>query len=150
MTEASLEVRRISHKMSPRSLEINGLKAALNDMVLELDSSTDIAASFEWNGELVDIPDGSEIVIYRIVQELLANIMKHAGAREIFIQVNVFDNEFNLMVEDDGMGFDVDNRQANGGLGLAGIASRVEFLKGTFDIDSTVGEGTTISVNFPI
>jgi signal transduction histidine kinase len=148
--EASTEVRRISHKMSPRTLQINGLRAALNDAAMELNTSSDIQVDFEWNGSAAILDENKEIVIYRIVQELMSNALKHAQPSELLIQVNVFEGMINLLVEDDGIGFDYNSTDNITGLGLPGIISRVEFLQGTVNIDTEKDKGTTISIDIPI
>ena len=91
----------------------------------------------------------TEIVIYRIVQELLNNIVKHAAATEVLVQIMRHDNNLNITIEDNGKGFDVSSSQ-NKGNGLGNVRSRVDYLKGQLDIQSVPGKGTSIHIDFVI
>ena len=88
--------------------------------------------------------------VYRIVQELIGNTLKHAKASEISIQLNEYDDSVNLMVEDDGVGFDPLKLRKEAGIGLENLKARVAKLGGTLNIDSGKGAGTTISIDIPI
>lgn len=88
--------------------------------------------------------------VYRIVQELLNNIIKHANASEITIQLIKSSDNINLTVEDDGRGFDPEEARKKKGLGLSNIDLRVKKLSGRWNIDSGKGKGTTIIIDIPI
>src|SRR5690242_18452762 len=88
----------------------------------------------------------TEIVLYRIIQELLNNVIKHADAKNVLIQLAVENDRFNLTVEDDGKGFDVKANENITGAGLANIKARAEYLNGTVDIVSAKGEGTSVNI----
>jgi signal transduction histidine kinase/Tfp pilus assembly protein PilF len=148
--EASSEVRRISHNMAPRAIRLNGLKAAIQDLAAQLQEAGQAKVDFEWNGSGNEIPETKEIMLYRIIQELTNNIIKHAQASHVLIQVNMFDDDLNLIVEDDGVGFDLHTALAQKSLGLKSIRSRVDFLDGKLDFDSRKGAGTTVSVQVPV
>ncbi len=90
------------------------------------------------------------MTIYRIVQELLRNVVKHAEAREVIVQLTIEDNILNLIVEDDGKGFDPEKASNGNGLGLGNIQSRVAYLHGQLSIDSRKGEGSTFTVDIPL
>ena len=87
--------------------------------------------------------------MYRIVQELLNNIVKHAAATEVLVQIMRHDINLNITVEDNGKGFDVSSSQ-NKGNGLGNVRSRVDYLKGQLDIQSVEGKGTSIHIDFVI
>jgi signal transduction histidine kinase len=87
------------------------------------------------------------ITLYRITQELLKNILKHAEATEVIVQLTIEDEEIMLIVEDDGKGFDTSLQKK--GIGLDNIYSRTAYLKGTLDIDSTIGQGSTFTILLP-
>ena len=96
-------------------------------------------------------PDRSiEIIIYRIVQELLNNIMKHAVATEAFVQLVRENNRLNVVVEDNGKGFDTALLEKSKGAGWINVRSRVDYLKGQLDIHSGAGKGTLVNIEFNI
>ena len=88
-----------------------------------------------------------EIAIYRIIQELLSNILKHAKATETNIQLTRLDNSLNISVEDNGIGFDPST--VKNGMGIKNIEARVQALEGSFFIDSGKGNGTTVMIDLP-
>ncbi|MBK9106403.1 MAG: hypothetical protein IPL92_18030 [Saprospiraceae bacterium] len=90
-----------------------------------------------------------QLVVYRILQELLHNIVKHAGATTVLIQLMHFDHDMTLIVEDNGKGFSVTESSLSG-IGLGSIRSRVNLLGGMLDIASVPGDGTTVTINFSI
>ena len=146
--EACLEVRRISHNMMPHALSISGLEGTLGDMSENLKKQ-----GYNVSLEMTQVPKletTKEVMVYRLVQELIANINKHANAKSILIQLLGLKNELTLIVEDDGQGFNYQEAIERGGLGLKSIESRVEFLDGTIDWDSVKNEGTTITINIPL
>lgn len=89
-------------------------------------------------------------MVYRIVQELTHNAVKHAQARHLLLQVIQHEGLLTLLIEDDGKGFDVEAARQKKGLGLSSIESKVRFLSGEIAWDSVVGAGTTVSVSFPL
>lgn len=147
--EACLEVRRISHNMMPHSLSLSGLKGAVEDIAGYMDSlGFNVTLDIHHLPEKIDTT--KQITIYRLIQEILSNIRKHSEAKGILIQLFGYNNEIQLIVEDDGKGFDYEQAVFNGGLGLKNINSRVEFLDGTIQWESVIGEGTTVTINFPV
>lgn len=89
-----------------------------------------------------------EIIVYRIVQELLNNILKHAAASEAFVQLIREGDRLNIVVEDNGRGFDTTLAEHSKGAGWINIRSRVEYLKGQVDIHSEPGKGTLVTIEF--
>ena len=147
--EACLEVRRISHNMMPHTLSLSGLKGAVEDLAESLKS-----LKYEVDLEIRNVPDNidttKQITLYRLLQEILSNIRKHAQATSVLIQLFGHGDKLHLIIEDDGKGFDYQKQMAAKGLGLKSINSRVEFLDGEIEWDSRPNEGTTITMNFPI
>jgi signal transduction histidine kinase len=92
----------------------------------------------------------TEIFVYRIVQELVNNILKHAGASTAFVQVIRQGNRLNLIVEDNGKGFDTASLEHNKGAGWENIRSRVDYLKGKVDIHADAGKGTLVNIEFNV
>ncbi|WP_117880807.1 tetratricopeptide repeat-containing sensor histidine kinase [Aureibaculum luteum] len=145
--QACNEVRRISHNMMPHALVISGLKDGIKDITerLEIDNYD---VTLEIN-QLPKLDATQEIMVYRLIQEIVANIKKHANAKSIFIQLYAHFTTVHLMVEDDGKGFDLSKINDKKGLGLQSIESRVAYLNGMIDWDTGEGKGTTININFP-
>lgn len=146
--QASLEVRRIAHNMTPTALLQDGLLAVIEEMAEGLRQGQKMEVIVQTIGQLDRLPENYEVMLYRIVQELVQNIIKHAQASKVIIQIHRRDHELNLLVEDDGTGFETKDTDA--GIGLQSIAARVRYLRGELDIDAVPGEGTTIVITIPI
>ena len=86
--------------------------------------------------------------LYRLIQEITSNIEKHAKAKSIFLQLVAIDNQIQLTVQDDGVGFNVKSENFEQGLGLKNIEDRVAFLNGDIIWDTAIGEGTEINISF--
>lgn len=145
--EACLEVRRISHNMMPHALSISGLQGAIEDAAQNLTDQ-----GYQTTVEISALPEMEstrEVMIYRLIQELLSNIRKHANAKTVLIQLLGHKGEIHLIIEDDGQGFDIEAAQEQGGLGLKSIKSRVEFLDGTILWDAQPGNGTSVTITLP-
>ncbi|UZR94923.1 tetratricopeptide repeat-containing sensor histidine kinase [Chondrinema litorale] len=142
---ACVEVRRISHNMIPHALSISGLPSALEDIAESL-----VTEGYKVDLDILDFPDNINVtkqaMIYRLVQEAISNIRKYALAKTIFIQLFNTGKGLGLIIEDDGIGFDYEKAIASGGLGLQSINSRVEFLDGEIDWDTSPERGTTITI----
>jgi PAS domain S-box-containing protein len=147
-------VRRLSRDLSPSILEDLGLSAALRSMAEDFAAHTGMEASFD-----IENIDGlfskeREILIYRICQESLTNIGKHAEARSISLAVDRGEREITLVLRDNGKGFDLSEVEASysidRGLGLAAMAERARMLEGSLEIFSPKGTGTRVTVTIPI
>ena len=143
------DVRRIAHNMMPHALMKMGLNAAIGDMVNLLQSGSEIDISYQNLTDIDRLDEEREIMLYRIVQELVQNAIKHAGATSILIQLSQHHNILSLVVEDDGKGFDVHTADTDG-LGLQSLESRVKFLNGQLDIDSSPEAGTAVTIDIPL
>lgn len=150
LDEAATELRNISHNIMPATLSKLGLVAAIKNLVDKISSHSGLNVQFEAHGLESRIDESTEISIYRIVLELLNNIVKHARAAKATIQLIRYPDYINITVEDDGKGFEYKTTlEENKGIGLGNIISRVEYLKGTIDIDSVPGRGTTVIIDIP-
>lgn len=147
--EACIEVRRISHNMMPHALSISGLQGAVEDIAENL-RDEGYEATLEVNHVPGKIEATKEVMIYRLVQEIISNIRKHAEAKSILIQILGYKKELNLIIEDDGKGFIYEEAMEKGGLGLKSINSRVQFLDGTISWDTQPDKGTSVTINIPI
>ena len=147
--DASVEVRRISHNMVPKALATSGLAGALQDLAENLETN-----GIQTNLELVnmeeEIDQSKSLIIFRTIQEITNNIIKHADARNVLIQLIQQEETLSIFVEDDGKGFRLQQALDKGGIGLQNIASRVQFLNGAIDWDSVPGEGTTVNIRVPV
>lgn len=145
--EACIEVRRISHNMMPHALSISGLMGAVEDLAANLKEE-----GYETTLEMQKLPEMEstrEVMVYRLLQEIISNIRKHAEAKSILIQLIPVEDELSILIEDDGKGFDYKAAMDKGGLGLKSINSRVQFLDGAIDWDSEPGKGTSITIKIP-
>lgn len=146
LDQSIAELRRVSHNMMPEALIKFGLKEALENYCENLRLSGNIQVNLQTHGLEKRMDQNTEIVIYRIIQELLNNVIKHAEARNVLIQLFREGDRFNLTVEDDGKGFDAKRDEIQSGAGLANIRARTEYLDGTVDIVSAAGEGTSVNI----
>jgi len=147
MDEACDEVRRISHNLMPGALRLEGLQSAIELFARELGEAHDINIVVEAINFNSRMSESQEVFTYRIIQEALNNIIKHADAKDVLIQISETQEQYHFIIEDDGKGFDP--LQIQSGLGLKSIQSRVDYLKGQIDIDTRLGVGTTISFHIP-
>jgi signal transduction histidine kinase len=145
--EACIEVRRISYNMMPHALSISGLKGAIEDIAANL-REENYEIKLEIN-DLTEMDSTREVMIYRIIQELVSNIRKHAKAKSVLIQLLSHEDEVNLLIEDDGKGFEYEAMISAGGLGLKSINSRVQFLDGDIEWDSHIERGTSVTIKIP-
>lgn len=149
---AAGEVRNISHNLLSGVLAKFGLLPALKDLTDRINESGEIKLNLiQYNVENA-LNGEQELQVYRIVQELISNILKHSEANEATIQLirNNDEKKVNLIVEDDGKGFDPSAPSLSGGIGLSNLKARVGKLNGQFHIDSGKGAGTSISIDIPI
>ena len=141
------EMRRVAHNMMPEALVKLGLQQALQDYCDGINEAKSLKVNGEFYGLENRLDNSTEIIVYRIIQELLNNIIKHANASNVLVQVIKKDTELDITVEDDGIGFNKENAFIKKGAGLKNIQSRVDYLKGEFDIKSTPGKGTSVHIN---
>ncbi len=150
LDEAMDSVRKISHEMAEGIVLEKGIEGALKQLCerLEIPGKLSIAVNTYGFNEKVD--SNIELNLYRAVQELLTNILKHAQANTVVIQLTKSDKTINLMVEDDGKGFQPQTISDKTGIGLSNIDNRVKKLNGKWNIDSGKGKGTTVIIDIPL
>jgi signal transduction histidine kinase len=146
--EACRTVREISHDLMPQVLEQHGVEFALDDMCQTFSNNNNIDFEFIYFGTEEFLSDVLKTTIFRITQELLKNIIKHADANEVIVQLTIEDKELILIVEDNGKGFDASSTYK--GIGLGNIRSRVAYMEGTLEIESIIGQGSTFIIQLPI
>jgi two-component system, NarL family, sensor kinase len=144
------ELRRVAHNMMPELLTKFGLDEAVKEYCNSINAASLFSVKYQSIGMDARIEKSAEIIIYRIIQELLNNIMKHAAATEVMVQLIKEEGRLGIMVEDNGKGFDAALLNNNKGAGLTSIQSRVDYLKGQLDIHSEPGKGTLVNIEFNI
>jgi two-component system, NarL family, sensor kinase len=147
---ASEEVRQIAHNMMPEVLMKLGLTNALKDLCDNISAGKLLKVSLETHGMNKRLNATTEIMLFRIVQELLNNIIKHANATEAIIQFIRENERLSVVVEDNGRGFNTQEADAQNHSGIATIQSRVSYLNGKMSIDSQKNVGTTVMMDFLI
>ena len=149
VNESTTQLKEIARTLRPPILDELGLEMALNQYLAEFQNRTGLPLHFETARLKSRLPQPVETACYRIVQEALTNILRHAAAEQVWITLAVDVEQLYLSIRDDGCGFDP--VQSNGaGLGLLGMQERVAMLNGTFRIDSAPGAGATIRVHIPL
>ncbi len=146
LDNTSLEARKIAHNLMPEALVKFGLIDALKDFCNNISSSNSLTIDFQSYHLTERLPETMEIMIYRIAQELVNNIVKHAKATEAIVQLMQNDNVLYLTVEDNGIGFDKEKINKTSA-GMSNIKSRIDYLNGSFEIDSAINKGTSININ---
>ena len=153
LDEVMKEAREISYNLMPSILEDFGLIPALQLLSDQFSNRTNIKVNFLTHGLVERLDSQIEISLYRIVQEALNNVAKHAEASEVNLQVLKKANSIRLVIEDNGKGIDISNRiriSDKGGMGLISMRERARSLGGTFTIDSIPKNGTLIIVEIPL
>jgi signal transduction histidine kinase len=133
----------------PEALLKFGLSEAIQDFCDSINESGMVKMRFTKIGADKTLEKPTELVLYRIVQELGNNAIKHASAKNIFIQLNTHEKGITITVEDDGKGFDTTLITKSKTAGLQNIQSRIDYLKGSWEIQSASGNGTSINIEIP-
>ena len=142
----------LAWELRPTALDEMGLAAALPRFVTEWSVHAGIAAEFRSGGfEQGQLPRDAEVAFYRVAQEALNNVLKHAHATRVDIVLAAGDDHVVLVIEDDGVGFDLsDGIAANAGFGLAGMRERAALVGASLEIEATPGKGTAVFLRRPI
>lgn len=147
-------VHRLAMELRPKTLDDLGLVPALRWYANEWARSLNLAVDFQTQGIKDRLPPPVEIVLYRVIQEALTNVAKHASARRVRIRLEQAEGHILASVEDDGQGFDVRALLHSGdrarGLGLFGMQERMSLVGGSFAIESAPGQGTVVRVEAPL
>jgi signal transduction histidine kinase len=151
MDYAITEMRRISHNLMPEALRRFGLEVSLNDLCKSL-QNINTKIELQVYGSLENLTLDQQTHIYRIIQELIYNSLKHSGAKHILVQCSMEDNVIFITVEDDGVGFapHILNETSKVGAGLKNVKIRVNYLHGKLDIRSEIGKGTSVDIELSV
>lgn len=147
--DLSKEIRTVAHSLMPNALLRAGLATAAREFLQQL-SSERIKIDFEVIGLNDRLSHLQELTLFRIIQESMSNILKHAEATQVSIQLIRHEQEINLLIEDNGKGFTPSIALVQSGLGLKNIQNRLKEVGGEVDFDSQPGRGTTVNVRLPL
>jgi len=147
ITEAIQDVRQLLLNLSPTVLEEFGYTTAVEGLVNKINETKQINFNLVVFGMNRRLQKEYELALYRITQELINNVLKHAGAKHVSLQIGQRDEKIILMMEDDGKGFDVNAHKD--GYGLNNLDSRTKLMQGTMIIDSKAGKGTSVLIEIP-
>jgi two-component system, NarL family, sensor kinase len=152
MLDSSIrEMRRVAHNMMPEALVKFGLDTALRDYCNDINQSSAIKVMYQsigLNDAVID--QTTAIALYRVVQELVTNILKHAAAKTAIVQLTKTTDVLTVTVEDDGNGFDTGVLKQSRGMGWSNIQNRVAFLKGKLDVSSQADKGTSVLIEVAV
>jgi two-component system NarL family sensor kinase len=135
--------------MMPNALIKSGLVSALRDFINKIPSNK-LKISIDTQGINEQLDSTTETVLYRVIQESVNNVIKHADATVLDILLLCDKKEITVSIEDDGRGFDTADKSKFAGIGLKNMISRIEYLKGTVDISSAPGKGTLVAIYIPL
>jgi len=145
------KIRGISHSKNAGVFSDKGLIKTVKELAKNISISNQMKVNVYDNGQNQRLKNSEELTIFRIIQELLANVIKHAQAKKVEIHINIDEDNLNIMIEDDGVGFipevTLKNRK---GIGLLSIEKRTENLGGTMVIESQPTKGTSIIIDLPL
>ena len=143
-------IRQIAAALYPSTLEDLGLASALQWQTEEFARMSGIRASFKMKKVEINVPDFTGIMIFRVYEEILANIARHANASEVTIILETKNNHLHLTTTDNGKGFDVKQADQRETFGLEDIKGRLQVIGGTCEISSEPGVGTSVSILVPL
>lgn len=142
--------RRIQTELRPNTLDLFGLKAAISEQLEELQERTGLACRASLPDEDVEVGHEMEMAIYRMLQEMLNNVTKHAKASKVDVILDIDEDHVALTVRDDGIGISEERRDNLKTYGLRGLRERATYFGGRIDIRSTQGKGALITISLPI
>lgn len=147
--EILVKVRNLARDLRPPVLDTLGLQVAMQTYCTEFTRRTHLPVIFESEKSLAEFPDIYNITLYRVLQEALTNIIKHAKASQAWVDLSMEEDTLTLTVQDNGMGFNDKNPPSNG-IGLTGLYERITLAGGRLNIKSTRSRGTILSAQFPL
>jgi len=147
--EIFVKVRRLARDLRPPVLDALGLKVAMQTYCAEFTRRTHLPVHFEADASLPAFPDTYNIALYRLLQEALTNVIKHAHASQVWVDLSMEEDTVSLTVQDNGAGFSEEKSETSG-IGLAGLRERITVAGGTLNISSAPKRGTVLSAQFPL
>ena len=150
LEDAGTSIRRIIADLRPLALDDLGVAVAAKSLARDVESASGVSIDLTVEGEFAGLPDACQTGLYRILQESLTNIVKHARATEAVVRLINHPDRVELVVQDNGRGFSEETRTHRGCYGLLGMHERANTLGGTVTIESTPGRGTKLMVSLPV
>jgi len=150
LDDAIREMRRVAHNMMPEALIQKGLLSAISGLCAGIVESGGPKVHFEQYGLEDRLPSSYEVILYRLVQEMINNALKYSSARQIIIQLSRQGNTLTLVCEDDGRGFDPALWENSSGIGFYTMKSRIEYLNGKVHLQTTPETGTSFLIEFQL
>lgn len=144
------DIRNTAHNLSPEMILSEGLQDAIMFFANAVNQSQSIRIGLQFSGDMQQLPPDFQLSVFRIIQELIQNVIKHAKAKNVLLQLGLWENLFSLTVEDDGIGFNTSPQEPRTGLGLVNVSKRVKALHGELNVDSIPGSGTTVYIEFDL
>jgi signal transduction histidine kinase len=143
------KIRSIARDLRPPVLDALGLRVAMQTYCTEFTRRTHLPVIFEAEDSLPELPDAYKITLYRTLQEALTNVIKHAQASQVWVDLSLDDDQVTLTIQDNGIGFGEEKHGSNG-IGLAGLHERITVAGGTLTVSSMPKRGTILSAQFPL
>jgi two-component system, NarL family, sensor kinase len=150
LDDTSLELRKTAHNLMPEILLEHGLAEAVHAFCEKVNISSSLHVDFHLSGFLPRFDAVLELSLYRMIQELIQNVIKHAKATEAIVQFDCHDPLLIITIEDNGIGLNKEQLGSNPGAGLKNIMSRVKVLQGQFDLHSVADKGTSVYIEFDL
>jgi len=147
--ESCTEVRDLSHSMMPQAFFKSGLTDSIKSFLDKIDNKK-LLIKFNAEGSLEHVDDSTGVMIYRIIQECIQNVLKHAKATTLDISIIAENEALDIIIEDNGIGFNTGISAEGAGTGIKNIQSRIAFLNGKSEISSSPGAGTVIAFYIPL
>ncbi|WP_439506910.1 tetratricopeptide repeat-containing sensor histidine kinase [Sediminibacterium sp.] len=147
--ESCKEVRVISHKMMPNFLLKSGIASDIRSFIEKIDEHT-LKIKLETKGFKDQLEFNEEVILYRVIQELINNVIKHANANELYLLLERSASYINVVLSDNGIGFNYEDGKNKGGLGLKNIAVRINYLKGQITFSANQPKGTKVHIQIPV
>jgi signal transduction histidine kinase len=148
LQDTTSEIRKTAHNLMPNVLLRHDLGEALRIYCEHINASNELTITLRLYGDLKQLDKSVELFLYRMSQELIQNIIKHANASQAVVELELRDDTMNIIVEDNGIGFEVNSSYS--GFGLQNLQFRVQALQGTLSIESAKEIGTTIIIQFDL
>ena len=150
LADAGTAIRRIIADLRPLALDDLGVAVAAKALVRKVESTSGVSIDLTVVGDFAGLSDACQTALYRLLQESLTNIVKHARATEVLVRLIHYGERVELAVEDNGCGFSKETHSQSGHYGLLGMQERAQALGGTAAIDSAPGHGTKVTISLPV
>lgn len=149
VNESCNEVRQVSHNMMPNALLLKGLVKAVQEFIGQINQKK-LKINLTTEGLSENLPSHIEMVLYRVIQESVNNVIKHANASKLDISIIKSLDGIDVLIEDNGIGFNANKTTQNLGIGLSNIKSRIQYLEGTVEWNSIENNGTLVAIFIPL